>query len=103
VIAGTCSDARVSGTSTVKLSGVADARGVGFEWGTMRLENEGGAWEGPFRGGVWAGTNASDNTAWLIGSDAYEGLTFYQHTRSGGLGADVVGVILPAPPPAATP
>lgn len=97
--AGALSDPRLSGNSTLHLSAVTDHAGVGFEWGTARIENAGGAWEGTLRGAVWNDLNASDLSGWYVGSGDYEGLTYYEHIRSSGLGAEVVGVILPAEPP----
>ncbi len=43
--------------------------------GVQRLENDGGAWEGPFRGVSYPGTNDMHYQAVMSGSGAYEGLT----------------------------
>jgi len=95
------SDARVSGSGTIEAKEIRAAGDYSFGWGTLRIENAGGAWEGVFTGAGWgaAGTE-TDNSAWLTGSGAYEGLTFYLHFQSHELEpAGLEGVILAAPPP----
>jgi hypothetical protein len=102
----TLSDARVTGSCTIHLNAVGStADGVGFQWGTMRIENAGGAWEGPWSGAYWGGLQSETGMAgWMIGSGAYEGLTVYLDIRGhAGPPADLVGVILPAEPPTGTP
>jgi hypothetical protein len=97
------SDSRGSGQATMHVSEVATTEGlIGFQWGTLRIENADGAWEGPFRGACWGDPRGeTDGTAWMIGSGAYEGLTFYLHFRGHTTApAELTGVILPAPPPA---
>jgi len=92
-------DPRVSGTGTGLVN--ADIYGtVGPEWGTTRLENAGGAWEGTVTGAAWADTNASDMSGWLVGSGGYEGYTYYWHIRTTGATGVVEGIIYPGPPPA---
>jgi hypothetical protein len=99
------SDARVTGTGTMHLNTVGSTTedGVGFQWGTLRIENAGGAWEGSFTAAYWDGLQSeSDGATWLVGSGAYEGLTFHLRFRGHAVSpADLEGVILPAPPPAA--
>ena len=91
-------DPRASGSGTFHLS--VDATGsLGFEWGTFRLENAAGAWEGACSGASWNDGNASDVACWLTGSGAYEGLTYYWHGTNAGLAGNVVGTIVPAPVP----
>ncbi len=92
-------DPRVSGTGT----GLVNADfydHVGPEWGTTRLENAGGAWEGTVTGVAWADGNASDLSGWLVGSGAYEGYTYYWHLRAIGTTGTVDGIIYPGGPPA---
>jgi hypothetical protein len=96
------SDARGSGVGTMHLSEVATTEGlVGFQSGTLRIQNADGAWEGAFRSACWGDPRGeSDGASWMIGSGAYEGLTFYLHFRGHSLSpAELTGVILPAPPP----
>jgi hypothetical protein len=77
------------------------AAGVGFHWGTLRITNADGAWEGSWSGAYWDGPESeTDNWSWMIGSGAYEGLTLSLHFRGHAIQpADLEGVILAAPPP----
>jgi hypothetical protein len=94
------SDSRVSGTG----HGIIDADDygdIGPEWGTFRLENDEGAWEGPM-----SGFNMGPDThmtAWLEGEGAYTGLTYYYEivvSNSGlPLNGPVQGSIYPGAPP----
>ena len=75
---------------------------IGPEWGTFRLENDEGAWEGPM-----SGFNMGTDThmaAWLQGEGAYTGLTYYYEivvSNSGlELNGPVQGFIYPGAPPA---
>jgi hypothetical protein len=97
------SDPRVTGMGTLRLNAVGSTvKGVGFQWGTLRIENAGGAWEGSWTGAYWDHLQSETNgAAWMVGSGAYEGLTFYLNIRGhADQPADLEGVILPAPPPA---
>ena len=68
------SDPRVSGAGTI--DGNIDIYGMnGVQRGTFRIENDGGAWEGTFRGAIYGGY-LDNGTAWLVGSGDYEGLTY---------------------------
>lgn len=98
------SDPRVSGkaTGTVNTDMLTTDSGrttVGKEWGTTRIENKGGAWEGTIAGAIWAGGSESDLTGWLVGSGDYEGYTYYWHLRATDSHGDVDGVIYKGPPP----
>lgn len=96
---GKTDDPRVEGATRFTTNGL-DCGGVGFQWGTMSTTNANGAWEGTCTGGMWANETVSNISCWLVGSGAYKGLTYYQHTRTADLSWAVDGVILPAPPPA---
>ncbi len=119
------SDPRLSGT--LKRYGRSDdfgwpgrvGRGLELMWGTFRIENEGGAWEGPYRGAtVWdvealgtpppslrdvSSTFDGDWTwdAWLEGSGDYEGLSAWIRTdvKDMEFTSPVVGMIFPGPLP----
>jgi hypothetical protein len=91
-------DRRVTGDGRLELS-IETYGVVGIEWGTYRLENAGGAWEGPMTGLAWNDGDASDVSGWLVGSGAYQGYAYYIHVRSTGLGTDIDGIIVPGPPP----
>jgi hypothetical protein len=94
------SDPRVSGTGTIV--GNTDVYGMdGPQWGTFRIENDGGAWEGTYRGVIYGGSLDS-GTAWMVGSGDYEGLTYFY--TFGGNNTDLVleteGLIFPGEAPA---
>ncbi len=91
-------DQWASGTGTFHLSLDASA-GLGFEWGTARIENADGAWDGPCSGASWSNGQQSDVSCWLAGSGSYEGFTYYWHGRNAGLAGVIDGTILPAPAP----
>jgi len=92
----TMNDPRVTGKGTVQFNG--DFWGpIGTEWGTFRLENAGGAWEGEWTGASW-NSGPTDVTAWLAGSGDYEGYTYYIHLW-GTDGLTVEGIIFPGSPP----
>ena len=91
-------DPRVTGTGT--MHGANDAYGsVGPQWGTYRLENAKGAWEGTWTGALSSSGTVSQLTAWLVGSGAYEGHTYYVYAR-GTNPLAVDGVIFEGSPPA---
>jgi hypothetical protein len=97
----TMSDPRVTGKGTIR--GANDSYGVvGPQWGTYRLENADGAWEGAWSGALWNIGNASHVTAWLVGSGAYEGYTYYFRLR-GSNALTVDGIIFRGSPPAPAP
>ena len=77
----TMDDPRVSGTGAIvgNWDGYGD---VGTQWGTYRLENANGAWEGTWRGVIWNRGGGTEHTMWLTGSGAYEGLTYYAHIKA---------------------
>jgi hypothetical protein len=54
------------------------APGSFVEWGTMHLENEGGAWEGSFSG-VYTSETGDMLTVWFTGTGGYGGLSYFQH------------------------
>ena len=72
------SDPRLAGTMTTSWNwddfGVAAS--VGPSWGTIAIENDGGAWTGTFTG-VELPDGTMDTHAWLGGSGAYAGLTAF--------------------------
>ena len=70
------SDPRVSGTWTIAFNADQDpATGQGLQWGTARIENDGGTWEGPFTGMEYEPYVM--NAGWMTGDDDYAGYTFY--------------------------
>ena len=95
---GTMNDPRVNGTAHVTLN--ADIQGdVAAEWGTTRVENAGGAWEGTWTGASWNAGNATSVSGWLVGSGAYAGYTYYFNVHGPMMPFRVDGIIFPGSPP----
>ena len=93
------SDPRVSGTGTWRVN--ADLHPTtGPGWGTYRLENAAGAWDGTCSGAAW---DAERGGAWscrLTGSGAYDGYSYLFSATTSDPGIDDVrGVIVPGPLP----
>jgi hypothetical protein len=89
------SDPRVSGAGTGTWNQDAYAGDVGISWGTYRLENKAGAWEGTFTS---ADGPVAASSGFLVGEGGYEGLTYYWHQDIGDE-ISVVGIIFPGDPP----
>jgi hypothetical protein len=91
-------DPRANGTGLVTID-AEDYGGMGPEWGTFRLENDEGAWEGRMSG-VHMGADTL-MTGWLQGEGAYAGLTYYYSLEidNTGFTAAVEGIIYPGDPP----
>jgi hypothetical protein len=94
------SDPRVNGTGRAFIA-AHDYGDIGPEWGTFRLENDEGAWEGPM-----SGFNMGTDThmvAWLEGEGAYDGYTYYYETVVSNVGmvGPVEGIIYRGDPPPA--
>lgn len=96
------SDLRASGDVTFAFSVDVFPGDAGVEWGTMRIENDGGAWTGPCAGGSKPNGNPYAASCWLTGSGDYEGYTYYrQHVWGGNLAERAIteGLIFPGVPP----
>ena len=101
-------DPRVSGTFTIdwNYDGWGDdalaGADAGVRWGAVRLENEGGAWEG-WHTGMFAVDTGDMISMWLEGTDGYAGLSFFARFETppgdATTGYDVVGLIFPGDPP----
>ena len=97
------SDPRVTGRGliTLNIDAYRDAEGgsLGLQvrYGRMRLENEDGAWEGRFTGRLTDG--GFTQTYWLVGEDAYEGLTYVVSAGGNGPVWLSTGLIYPGTPP----
>ena len=93
----TMNDPRVTGIGTIH--GGNDAYGsVGPQWGTYHFQNADGAWDGTWTGARWDGGNLSQMTAWLVGSGAYQGYSYYLAAR-GTNPMKVDGLIVRGSPP----
>jgi hypothetical protein len=103
----TSSDARVAGRGTITLNvdaftgpdGVMGSSQI--RYGTMRIENEAGSWEGSFAGRFSNGRFIQ--TYWLRGHDAYAGLTYVVSAGGNGPLWASEGLIYPGSPPPGTP
>ena len=83
----TADDPRVTGTEIAPwkqdLWGTFDkgtrmpVSGAAVQWGTARLENDGGAWEGT-GSGVWSSDRGDILAIWYKGIGAYEGLSYFE-------------------------
>jgi hypothetical protein len=95
----TMNDPRVNVTGTAHLS-VDEYPNVNSMWGTMRLENANGAWEGTVTAASWNGGSTANDSGWLVGSGAYAGYTYYVHFWGSGYNYLVEGIIFQGSPPA---
>jgi hypothetical protein len=95
---GTMNDPRLAGKELITLN--ADFHGtVAAEWGTTRIENAGGAWEGTWTGASWNDGYATSVSGWLIGSGGYAGYTYYFHVFGPSMPFHVEGIIFEGAPP----
>lgn len=100
----TVNDPRVSGayTATWNLDwwGTADhSNGALVQWGTVRLVNAGGAWEGRATG-VYSSERGDTIAHWYTGTGKYAGLSYFE-LWTGGLDGTwtIQGQIFPGNPP----
>jgi hypothetical protein len=85
---------RVAGTQTYTQH-ADDYGGYGPSWGSLRIEDDEGAWVGDVTG-FHAG-NAGRFSGWLVGEGAYTGLVqYYAATTGYGFNVRFEGIILPA-------
>ncbi len=98
-------DPRVSGkfTGTFAFDGWGAGANQAFvQWGTVRLENDGGAWVGHYSGAFTPDTGDLV-TFWLEGTGGYAGLSYFEWAvmpiSLGPVGFPVVGLIFPGSPP----
>ncbi len=97
-VAESADDPRLVGTGRFILD-AADHGGFGPEWGTFRLENEEGAWQGTMSG--FHAPLETRLSGWLVGEGAYEGQTQYREMVAdhGAFTAVIKGIIYPGDPP----
>jgi hypothetical protein len=91
------SDPRVTGVQGTVMSMDQRADKSADIWGTLKIANDEGSWDGDFSGTVEAGytTHAIDGTA--QGTGAYSGLRLKVHaTSAGGTNFELTGTIEPA-------
>jgi hypothetical protein len=99
----TTNDPRVSGSHTATWS--MDVWGnpyagsaAGIQWGTVRLENAGGAWEGKLTG-VYSSIGGDSIMVWYTGTGGYAGLAYFELVTGTGPWT-IHGQIFPGAPPA---
>jgi hypothetical protein len=67
------------------------------QWGTVRLVNAGGTWEGSFTG-VYSADRGDIITYWWTGTGGYDGLAYFEQT-TGTSPWPIRGMIFPGDPP----
>jgi hypothetical protein len=102
----TSNDPRVTGRVTYSWNFDTWGSGMEFahvEWGSGRLENAGGAWEGTLTGS-FSTKNGDVILFWFEGTGGYEGLSYAMWavlpTAEAGRTYQVKGIIFPGAPPA---
>jgi hypothetical protein len=94
-------DPRVTGTATGNWSmdvwGSLN-RGAGVQWGTIRLVNDGGAWEGKLSGIAAVPEPGDTILIWYTGTGGYAGLSYFQ-LLTGHDPWRIQGQIFPGVPP----
>jgi hypothetical protein len=97
----TTDDPRVSGTHTASANmdvwGTLD-NGAGVQWAGVRLENEGGAWEGQVSGVASLPGRGDIMEFWYRGTGGYEGLSYFALV-TGSEPWKIQGQIFPGDPP----
>lgn len=105
----TSNDPRVAGTARATWNadrwGTSETNGAMVQWGTQRIENEGGAWDANYVG-VHTGPTACALFRLYNGTGDYEGLSYYQWSwETSGTTRPTLGFIfpgtVPTPPDAA--
>ena len=95
-------DPRVNGTVTFEF-GLDLYTAAASQWGTIKIENENGAWTGTCTGGAWGdGLRGLAWSCWLTGSGEYDGYSYYRQISrepDAEAGATVIGVVYPGPIP----
>ena len=97
-------DPRVSGTATGiwSMDGWGNPNqgvGAGVQWGTLRLVNEDGAWEGKLSGVAVLPEPGDTIVIWYTGAGGYAGLTYFQLITGHGPTWEIHGQIYPGDPP----
>jgi hypothetical protein len=109
VVQDSVNDPRVSGTAAATWNkdswGTADqGQAAAVQWGTERIENAGGAWEGKATG-VYSTDRGDIVAAWYTGTGGYAGLGYFRLSTSADLTAGVTrswkirGLVFPGDPP----
>jgi len=95
----TANDPRVAGTAIYTLNmdrwGYSEAHGAQVQWGSIRIENAGGAWETRYVGAYTSATGDVGG-AMFTGSGGYAGLSYYRWSESYGASWPTKGLIFPS-------
>jgi hypothetical protein len=95
----------ITGTWAMNAWGPTPQNSSFVQWGTVRLENEGGAWDGTYTG-MFTPDTGDLISFWFTGTGAYEGLSYFEWDvmpiSLGPVGFPVVGLIFPGSPPVPT-
>ena len=92
------SDLRVNGTWRVVMNANLDRNWTGPVWGSARLENGSGVWEGIWQGRFNLATGVGDYESVVIGSGDFRGLQVKEHCVYTGTGTGAcTGRILETP------
>ncbi len=96
------SDPRVNGTLNMTGNAQPDSTGqIGYQWGTVTIENSEESWVGTTSGFIWAAGMESVLTASLTGRGGYAGFTYTFSGRNRGTTViDQIGLIYRGAPPA---
>jgi len=97
-------DPRVSGTQTASWGmdvwGALDQGiGAGVQWGTVRLENAGGAWEGQLSGVASLPGRGDIIVIWYRGTGGYAGLAYFELVTGSPPTWKIQGQVFPGDPP----
>jgi hypothetical protein len=97
-------DPRVSGTQTatwgMDVWGALDRGiGTGVQWGTVHLENTGGAWEGRLAGVASQPGRGDIITIWYRGTGGYAGLAYFELITGSPPTWKIQGQVFPGDPP----
>ena len=93
------SGAHTTTTWTADFWGEADlSRGDLVQWATVRLENDGGAWDGRLSGVASLPEHGDIIIIWYTGTGGYAGLSYFEQWTGSGTWK-LQGLIFPGDPP----
>jgi hypothetical protein len=100
----TSNDPRVSGAHTASFSmdvwgELSPPEAAGVQWGTVRIENAGGAWEGRFTGVASLPQPGDTIAEWFTGTGGYAGLSYFALITGVCCVYQIHGQIYPGDPP----
>jgi hypothetical protein len=78
---------------------ITQSTAAGVQWGTVRIENTGGTWEGRFSGVASLPQPGDTIAEWYRGTGDYEGLTYFESVTGVCCTYVIRGQIFPGDPP----